>query len=46
MKKCKEYLGVFFWRICSAHVVTYMIMGILASFLLNYNERKLYCFQS
>lgn len=26
MKKCKEYLG-FFWRICSAHVVTYMIMG-------------------
>lgn len=38
MKKCKEYLG-FFWRICSAHVVIYMIMGILASFLLNYNER-------
>ncbi|MDI9477191.1 MAG: hypothetical protein QM345_00330 [Bacillota bacterium] len=38
MKKCKKYLD-FFWRVCSAHVVSYMIMGILASFLFNYSER-------
>jgi len=30
--------GTFFWRISSSHMVTYFIMGILASTLLNYSE--------
>ena len=38
MKECKKYLE-FFWRVCTGHVVTYMVMGILSSLLFNYSER-------
>ena len=30
--------GTFFWRITSAHVITYFLMGLLASQILNYHE--------
>ena len=30
--------GTFFWRMASSQIVTYMVMGIIASNLLNYKE--------
>ncbi len=30
--------GTFFWRISSSHMVSYFIMGVIASSLLNYGE--------
>jgi hypothetical protein len=30
--------GIFFWRISSAHIITYFIMGVIASSVLNYRE--------
>jgi len=37
--KIQEYkFGTFFWRITAAHMITYMMMGIIASSLLNYEE--------
>lgn len=30
--------GTFFWRITASHMITYFIMGIIASNLLNYEE--------
>ena len=35
----REYtLGTFFWRITASHMVTYMIMGIIASNAMNYRD--------
>src|SRR6478735_8983122 len=33
----KEF-GIFFWRITSAHVVTYFLAGLMAFYLLNYGD--------
>jgi hypothetical protein len=30
--------GTFFWRVSSSHIITYFVMGIIASSLLNYEE--------
>jgi hypothetical protein len=30
--------GTFFWRVSSSHMITYFVMGIIASSLLNYKE--------
>lgn len=30
--------GTFFWRVSSSHIITYFVMGIIASFLLNYEK--------
>lgn len=31
--------GTFFWRITSAHMITYSIMGIIAAYALNYEQQ-------
>jgi hypothetical protein len=30
--------GTFFWRVSSSHMITYFVMGLIASSLLNYKE--------
>lgn len=38
METQQTKFGTFFWRITAAHMVTYMIMGILAASLLDYQN--------
>ncbi len=38
MEKRQFTFGTFFWRITAAHMITYMIMGIIAANLLNYKD--------
>jgi len=38
MEKHKYKFSTFFWRITASHMITYFIMGIIASNLLNYEE--------
>lgn len=38
MKNQEYKFGSFFWRITAAHMSTYMLMGIIASTLMNYEE--------
>jgi len=38
MKNQEYQFGTFFWRITAAHMITYMMMGIIASTLLDYEE--------
>ncbi len=38
MENHQYKFGTFFWRITAAHMVTYMIMGIIASNLLDYQN--------
>ncbi|MCK5700512.1 MAG: hypothetical protein KAI29_05140, partial [Cyclobacteriaceae bacterium] len=38
MKNQQFKFGTFFWRMASSQIVTYMVMGIIASNLLNYKE--------
>lgn len=38
METKKFKFGTFFWRITSSHMITYVIMGIIAASLLNYKE--------
>ncbi len=34
----KYKFGTFFWRITSSHIITYFVMGVIATNLLNYKE--------
>ena len=36
MQNEKLKFGIFFWRVTSSHVISYFIMGLIASFLLDY----------
>jgi hypothetical protein len=38
MENRQHTFGTFFWRITASHMVTYMIMGMIAASLLNYKE--------
>jgi hypothetical protein len=38
MEKHKMTFGTFFWRVTSSHMITYFIMGIIASILLDYQK--------
>lgn len=38
MENQQYQFGTFFWRITAAHMVTYMIMGMLAASLLDYQD--------
>lgn len=38
MENSNIKFGVFFWRISASHMITYFLMGIIASTLLNYKE--------
>ncbi len=38
MENHQYKFGTFFWRIASSQIVTYMIMGIIATNLMNYKE--------
>jgi hypothetical protein len=38
MENQQYRFGTFFWRISAAHMVTYMIMGMLAASLLDYQD--------
>ena len=38
MEKHQYKFSTFFWRITASHMITYFIMGIIASNLLNYEE--------
>lgn len=30
--------GIFFWRVTAAHIITYFILGLIASTILDYKE--------
>lgn len=38
MEKREFTFGTFFWRITATHMITYMVMGVIASSLLNYRD--------
>lgn len=38
MENRQYTFGTFFWRITAAHMITYMLMGLIASNLLNYKD--------
>jgi hypothetical protein len=38
MEKHKMTFGTFFWRVTSSHMISYFIMGIVASILLDYQH--------
>lgn len=38
MENHQYKFGTFFWRIASSQIVTYMVMGVIATNLLNYKE--------
>jgi membrane protein CcdC involved in cytochrome C biogenesis len=38
MEKEKLKFSIFFWRVTTTHVITYFIMGLIASILLNYKD--------
>jgi hypothetical protein len=38
MENLEYKFGTFFWRITASHMITYMLMGIIASTLLDYDE--------
>ena len=38
MENKKLKFGTFFWRVSSSHIISYFIMGIIASILLDYRE--------
>jgi uncharacterized membrane protein YphA (DoxX/SURF4 family) len=38
MENTKLNFGTFFWRISSSHMISYFLLGIIASSLLNYRE--------
>ena len=38
MESHQYKFGTFFWRVSASHIITYFLMGIIASNLLNYEE--------
>jgi len=38
METKKMRFGIFFWRVTAAHIITYFILGLIASTILDYKE--------